>query len=92
MQIRTWIKQRTIPGTIADLARRILESDDKYRAAERTLRSMYVLEALAKNGGSQQRAAAAIGVSTMTIKRVVRGLSLTATDIRRVAKHLEGIR
>lgn len=88
MQIGTWIKDRSTPGKLADIARRILENDSKYRDVEKTLQSMYVLEALIRHGGNQQQAAKAIGVCPHTVQRTLRSLRLSAKDIRRVATHL----
>lgn len=88
MQIGTWIKDRATPGKLADVARRILENDSKYRDVAKTLQSMYILEALIKYGGNQQQAAKAIGVSGQKVNRVVRALKLTATDVKRIAMHV----
>lgn len=89
MQIQTWMKDRTTPGTEAHLARRILASARSYRETETNLRKMYVLEAVMKNGGSQKRAAEAIGVSGNTVNRILQSLGMTAADVRRAAKFLQ---
>lgn len=87
MQIKNWIERRKVPGTLADVARRVLDADEKYRDVEKTLLSMYVLEALIRHG-DQRRAAEAIGVSCGTVKRVLRAMKLSAVDVRRVARQL----
>jgi transcriptional regulator with GAF, ATPase, and Fis domain len=88
MQMGNWLKQRETPGTIADVARRVLESDAKYRAVEKTLQSMYVLEALMKHGGNQTAAAKAIGVTNKTVNCIARSLGLTSKDLRATAERL----
>lgn len=90
MQIAAWMQNRETPGTLAHVAKRILESDKTYKATEQTIRSMYVLEALVKHDGNQQRAARAIGVNPQTVRRVLRGLRITGEQVRIVAKHLQG--
>ncbi len=90
MQIKSWIQSRQTPGTLADVARRALENDRSYRDVERTLQSMYVLEALIRHDGDQQKAAEAIGVHRMTVNRVIRGMNLTAVDIRKVVRRMQG--
>ena len=88
MQIGTWIKDRNTPGKLADIARRMLENDIKYREAEKTLQSMCVLEALIRHEGNQQKAAESIGISRTVVWRTMRSLGLTSKDIRRVAMRL----
>lgn len=87
MEINLWIKSRESKGALAEVARRILESDRKYKDVEKTLQGMYVLEALIKHDGNQQRAAAAIGVSRETVKRAIRSMNLKAADIRAIVEH-----
>jgi len=88
MQIKRWIEHRRTPGTLADVARRILENDSKYRDVERTLLSMYILEARIRHG-SIPNTAEAIGVSTMTIKRVMRSMNIRTPEIRRIARQIK---
>jgi len=90
MQITEWIRSRETPGTIANGARRILESGKTYRATEKMIRSMYILEALMKHGGNQGLAAKAIGVTPGTVQRVLRSLGLRCSDVRRIAGHIQG--
>lgn len=89
MRVRVWLKDRSTPGTLADLARRILDSDQKYKETESTLRKMYVLEAVVKNGGDQVKAAEQLGISRMTVQRVLRSLGMMSQDVHAVAKHLQ---
>ncbi|MFP5277002.1 MAG: helix-turn-helix domain-containing protein [Acidobacteriota bacterium] len=90
MQIKSWLKSRDTPGTLADVARRVLEGNAKYREVEKTLQSMYVLEALLKHKGHQQRTADAIGVTRETVKRTMRAMGVKASDIRALTKFIEG--
>lgn len=88
MQISKWVENRKTPGTLADVARRVLESDAKYREIEKTLQRMYVLEALMRHGGNQTRAAEAIGVDRHTVQRTLRSMGLSGDDVCRVAQRL----
>lgn len=88
MEITHWIESRTRPGTLADVARRVLESDKKYRDVEKTLQGMFVLEAVIKCGGNQILASQAIGVSRNTVNRALREMNLSASDVRRLIKHM----
>jgi DNA-binding NtrC family response regulator len=90
MRIEAWMESRDKAGTLANVARRVLESDVKYRDVERTLQSMYVLEAMIRSGGRQRKAAETIGVSAMTVKRVLRGMSIKAADVRKIAERMRG--
>jgi DNA-binding NtrC family response regulator len=88
MRIDAWMENREQPGTLAHTARRILENDKAYRDAEKTLRSMYVLEALIKSRGNQRQAARDIGVSWQTVRRILRSMKITGADIRKLSEHL----
>lgn len=83
------MKDRTTPGTLADVARRILDADRKYRETEKALRSLYVLEAVIKNGGNQRKAALAIGIHRLTIQNSLRSLGMTGMEVRKIAKFIQ---
>jgi DNA-binding NtrC family response regulator len=84
MQISDWVKKRKQRGTLADIARRIVENDRPYKEAEWSLRQMHTLEALIANGCDQQKAADALGISRATICRIISPLGMS--DVRRAAK------
>lgn len=90
MRIKDWMQNRETPGTLADVARRVLEKDAKYREVERTLQSMYVLEALMKHGGHQQKAAKAIGITRHTMRLKMRAIGITGAEVRAIVKRMQG--
>lgn len=90
MRIDSWIEKRSEAGTLANVARRVLEKDAKYKDVERTLQNFYVLEALIRHDGNQRRTAEAIGVSHMTVHRVLSGMQLTAADVKQLSRRLQG--
>jgi hypothetical protein len=75
MQIDDWAVKRRRRGTLAEMARRMVEKDAVYRETEKQLRRLYTLEMLIKHG-NLQAAADAIGVTTMTIYRTLRPLTM----------------
>lgn len=87
--IDTWLKERAIEGTLANVARRILASDKTYQETEKNLRAMYVLEAVIKNGGNQKQAAISIGVCQHAVLRSLRSMGMTGRDVRKIAKFIQ---
>jgi DNA-binding MarR family transcriptional regulator len=90
MQIAEWVFKRHKKGTLADIARRIVESDKAYKEAEWSFRQMHTLEALIKNGCDQQKTADALGVHRYTIGRIIAPLNMS--DVRAAAKAIKGAR
>jgi DNA-binding NtrC family response regulator len=90
MQISDWAKKRKQPGTLADIARRILERDRPYKEAEWSLRQLYTLEALIRNDCDQQATADALGVSRVTVCRTISPLGMA--DVRKAAKAIKEAR
>jgi hypothetical protein len=87
MEIKRWISSREKPGTLEDMARRILACDRRYEDVERRLRNLYMLEAVVRFGG-QNKAAEAIGVHRNTVSRALLKVGIKMHDIRKMARHL----
>jgi hypothetical protein len=90
MQISDWPKDREQRGTLADVARRMLERDLPYAEIERWFRGFYMLEALLANDGDYGRAASDIGVCRHTISRALKEIGLGIKDVRAVVAHIRG--
>ena len=90
MRLKEWIESRQKPGTIADVARRLVDSSSNYGDVEKAFRTLFILEALVRHGGEPQPTAAAIGVHPMTVKRVVWSLGISEKDVQRLAERLRG--
>ena len=88
MRIEAWIESRDEAGTLANVARRVIEKDATYKSVERTLQHLFVLEALFRNDWNLTRTAKAIGVSTMTIRRALRAMGIKPADIPRIAQRM----
>lgn len=84
MLISGWVKKRKQKGTLADIARRIVERDRPYREAVRSLQQLCALESLIKTGFDQQKTAEMLGVSPRTIVRIISPLGMA--EARRAAK------
>lgn len=87
MDIKVWIESRGTPGTLADMARRIVSGDKKYGDVENILRNLYVLEAVIRHG-SQEKAAVAIGIHRNTVSRAMVAMGVRMSHIRKIAKKL----
>lgn len=90
MQLSDWAVTRRKRGTLADMARRMVESDTAYQETERQLRRLYTLEVLIKNGCNLQIAAEVIGVTKMTLYRTLRPLVMA--DVIAAAKAMKEAR
>ena len=88
MKIKDWIEQRKQPGTLAEVAKRILDEDRAYIETEKTLRALCSLEAIIRSGGNQSAAARKIGLSLHTVQRDMRGLGADSKTLRRLARHV----
>jgi transcriptional regulator with GAF, ATPase, and Fis domain len=91
MRLEEWIESRQTPGTVADLARRLLaDGTFGYAILERDFRESLILEALVLNKGNQEAAARAIGVHPQTVSRVMDTFEVSVRRIRRLAQSLRG--
>lgn len=89
MQISDWMAKRKKRGTLANIARRILESDRTYTETEKYLRSLYMLEAVIKSGGSRKKAAESLGVAQSTIRSSMKSLGIRVVQVREIAKEIK---
>lgn len=88
MHIKAWLESRNKPGSLANMARRILAGDRKYRDAESTLRRLYILEAVVRFG-SQGKAAAAIGMHRNQISQAILALGIPRYEIGQIVKRVQ---
>lgn len=85
VNIGKWMREREEAGTLADVARRILEGERTYMETERTLRALCSLEATVREGGNQQAASRLVGLSIHTIQRDMRSLGMDAATLKKLS-------
>jgi transcriptional regulator of acetoin/glycerol metabolism len=83
------MRDRDKPGTLAHLARRILDGERSYAGTEKTLRALCLLEAIVREGGNQRAAARTLGLSRETVRRDMRQFGFDGQTLRALAMHIK---
>lgn len=87
MAMSDWVANRKKRGTLADVARRMVERDVACQEAERQLRRLITVEVLIKNGCELQ---ASIGSSGMSRAAIYRNLKpFVMADVIAAAKAIK---